>query len=137
MSAVFQQYDSIDVFLKHLHIGSVAVSYALFWLRGVWVIRASTILQQTWVHVVPHAVDTVLLGSAIALAWRIGVSPFAAPWLMAKLLALAVYIGLGFVAIRFARTRRTHLVAWVLAQGVFLYIVGVAVAKDVLSWGAL
>ncbi len=131
---MFQQYDQLAVFLKHLHIGSIAISYALFFLRGIWVMRSSPIMAQRWVHVAPHVVDTVLLGSAIALAWRLGVSPLAAPWLMAKLVALLVYVALGFIAIRFAHTRRAHLVAWLMAQGVFFYIVGVAVPKDVFPW---
>ncbi len=134
---MFQEYDPVAAFLKHLHIGSVAASYGLFLLRGIWVVRDSAMMRQRWVHVVPHGVDTVLLASAIALAWRLGISPLAAPWLMAKIGALVVYIGLGFMAIRFARTRSTHLITWVLAQGVFFYIVGVAVTKVAFPWDRL
>lgn len=120
--------------LKHLHVACVALSYLLFFLRGLWVLRASPMMRKRWVKVAPHAVDTLLLASAIALAWQLGISPLTHPWLMAKIIALLFYIGLGFVAIRVGRTRHVRIAAWVLGQGVFFYIVAVALTKDVLPW---
>jgi len=40
-------------------------------------------------------------------------------WLTAKLVALVVYIGLGTVALKRGRTRRTRIAAWLVAQAVF------------------
>ena len=34
--------------LKYLHVGSIAVSYTLFFLRGFWVLRGSPMMQQRW-----------------------------------------------------------------------------------------
>lgn len=62
--------------------------------------------------------------------------PFSADWLSAKLLALIGYIALGMVALRFARTRRMRLAAWLAAQAVFFYIVAVAVTRNPLPWTA-
>lgn len=123
--------------LKHIHMSTVALSYALFFLRGVWSLRASAIMQQRWVKIAPHLVDTLLLGSAIALAWQMDISPLAAPWLLAKIVALLVYVGLGFVAIDFARRYYVRLGFWLAAQVVFFYIVAVALTKNVLPWQAL
>ncbi len=123
--------------LKHLHIASAAASFALFFLRGIWSLRASYIMRSRWVKIVPHVVDTVLLASAIALAWQLGISPLSAPWLLAKIIALLVYIGLGFVAIDFARRYYVRLLTWVAAQAVFFYIVAVAFTKNALPWTAL
>lgn len=123
--------------MKHIHITAVVLSYALFFLRGVWSLRASHIMRQRWVRIVPHVVDTVLLGSAITLAWQMNLSPLHAPWLLAKIIALVAYIGLGFVALDFARTYRNRLLFWLLAQGVFFYIMAVAITKDVAPWRAL
>lgn len=120
--------------LKHLHITCVALSYLLFLLRGIWVLRHSPMMERRWVKIAPHAVDTALLASAITLAWQLGLSPLAQPWLMAKIIALCFYIGLGFIAIRFGRSQRVRLGAWLLGQGVFFYIVAVALTKDVLPW---
>ena len=120
--------------LKHLHITCVALSYLLFLLRGIWVLRHSPMMERRWVKIAPHAVDTALLASAITLAWQLGLSPLAQPWLMAKIIALCFYIGLGFIAIRFGHSQRVRLGAWLLGQGVFFYIVAVALTKDVLPW---
>ncbi len=127
----------VDAALKHLHVTCVALSYLLFLLRGVWMLRDSPLLRRRWAKIAPHAVDTLLLASAITLAWRLGLSPLAHPWLMAKIIALVLYIGLGFVALRFGRTRTVRLTAWLLGQGAFFYIVAVALTKDVMPWHAL
>ncbi len=122
---------------KHIHVIAVALSYALFFLRGVWSLRASWIMRQRWVRIAPHVVDTILLGSAITLAWQMNLSPLHAPWLLVKIIALVAYIGLGFFALDFARTYRNRLLFWLAAQGVFLYIVAVAFTKEVMPWTML
>ena len=78
--------------LKSIHVTCVALSYSLFFLRGVWMLRDSPALQQRWVKIAPHTVDSVLLASAIALAWQLGISPLTHPWLAAKIVALLLYI---------------------------------------------
>ena len=90
--------------LKHIHITCVVLSYSLFFLRGVWMLRESPALQQRWVKIAPHTVDTLLLVSAIALAWQFGISPLAHPWLAAKIVALLLYIVIGTVALKRGKT---------------------------------
>lgn len=116
--------------LKMIHVSSVILSYSLFFLRGVWLIRDSTNLRQRWVKILPHIVDTVLLTSAVFLAMTIQQNPLHDSWLTAKVAGLLLYIALGMVAIRFGKTRRTKIIAWVAAQCVFIYIVLVAVTKS-------
>ena len=118
-----------------MHVSAVATSYALFVLRGVWMLRGSSHLQAPWVRIVPHAVDTVLLASAIFMAITIRQYPFAVDWLTAKVIALVIYIALGTVALKRGRTRRSRIAAWIAAQVVFLYIVTVAVTRS--AWGIL
>ena len=120
--------------LKTLHVSFVALSYTLFFLRGVWMLRDSPVMRQRWVKIAPHTVDTLLLASAITLAWHLGISPLTHPWLMAKIVALLGYIGLGFVAFRFGQTRSMKLAAWLAAQGVFFYMVSVALTQDAMPW---
>lgn len=105
-----------------------------FVVRGVWMLRQSRVLQQRWVRVVPHVVDTTLLASAIAMAVTIRQYPLVAGWLTAKVVALLCYIGLGMIALRFGHTRGLRLAAWLAAQVVFFYIVAVALARDPLPW---
>ena len=120
--------------LKTIHVGSVIASYALFFVRGVWMIRSSPKLGERWVRIVPHAVDTVLLASALMMAVMIRQYPFEANWLTAKVIGLAIYIALGMTALRFGKARSTRMIAWVAAQIVFLYIVSVAVTRDPLGF---
>ena len=116
--------------IKHLHISAVVLSGSLFLLRGAWMLADSPWLQQRWVRVVPHLVDTVLLASAITLAMWSGQYPVEQPWLTAKVLALIAYIVLGSVALKRGRTRTTRTVALIAALLSFAYIVGVALTRS-------
>jgi len=116
--------------LKSLHITCVILSFILFFLRGIWMLRDSPVMRQRWVRIAPHSVDTVLLVSAIALAWQLGYTPFNSPWLAAKIVALLLYIGLGLLAFRFAKTTQLRLIAWLSAQLAFFYIVAAAITHD-------
>src|SRR5512132_3098349 len=89
--------------VKHLHMGAAALSLALFVVRGAWMIWQPAQLARRWVRIVPHVVDTVLLVSALWLAWQVGFAANA-HWLGAKIVALAVYVVLGTIALR--RVRR-------------------------------
>lgn len=113
-----------------IHVTSVAISFCLFLLRGLWMINTSDMLKRRWVKVLPHVNDTVLLLSAIMLALAIQQSPLENSWLMAKVLGLLTYILLGMVALRFGKTRRTKVTAWIMALMVFGYIVLVALTKS-------
>ncbi|MEP7371224.1 MAG: SirB2 family protein [Nitrosospira sp.] len=118
------------VALKMIHVTSVVISYLLFSLRSMWMMRGSAALQQRWVKITPHIVDTVLLTSAIALAIMIDQDPVNNSWLGAKVVGLLLYIGLGMIALRFGKTRKAKISAWIAAQVVFLYIVLVALTKN-------
>ena len=115
--------------LKMIHVGSVIVSFTLFFVRGIWLIQNSENLRQRWIKVLPHIVDTLLLGSAIALAITVQQNPLEHAWLTAKVMGLFVYIGLGLIALRFGKTRKIKITAWIAAECVFVYIVLVALTK--------
>lgn len=125
------------IVVKYIHISCVLISYLFFFMRGVWMLRANPILQQRWMKVVPHVVDTALLLSAITLATLLSISPLAAPWLMAKIIALLLYILLGTIAIKRGKTRKIRLAAWLAAQLVFIYIVCVAFTHNAMPGLAL
>jgi len=115
--------------LKNIHIFSALISFTLFFIRGLWVMRDSAMMQQKWVRIVPHINDTILLGTAIALTISIGQYPFVDGWLTVKLLALVAYICLGIEALRLAKTDMGRAAAWLAALVVFLFIVSVAMTK--------
>jgi uncharacterized membrane protein SirB2 len=116
--------------LKLIHVASVGLSLALFFLRGVWMLKSSPWLRQSWVKVAPHVNDTLLLLSGVALAIRIQQYPPYAGWLNAKLGALLVYILLGMVALKWGRSRAERAAAWVCALLVFGYMVSVAATRS-------
>jgi uncharacterized membrane protein SirB2 len=124
--------DSVYVYLwmRQLHIGAAAVSFAGFALRGVWMLRGSPWLARRWVRVLPHVVDTVLLASAIWLAVASRQYPLTHDWLSVKVIGLLAYIGLGMVALHRGKTQTQRAVAWIGALAVYVYIVAVAMTRS-------
>ncbi|MFY9315833.1 MAG: SirB2 family protein [Burkholderiales bacterium] len=116
--------------MKLVHMTCALLSIAGFVMRGALMLRDSTLLQMRFTRVAPHVVDTLLLASAIVLAWQSSQYPFAQAWLTAKLLALVAYIALGTVALKRGRSKNVRTVAFWLALLVVLYILSVAFTRD-------
>jgi uncharacterized membrane protein SirB2 len=122
--------------IKTIHVTCVALSFAGFFVRGIWMLMDSDLLQRRWVKITPQVVDTLLLLSAIMLAIQLQYSPMDQPWLMVKIIALLAYIGIGLVALRFGRSRNIRLSAWLIGLVTFTYIVSVAFTRSVMGWFA-
>jgi len=120
--------------IKNIHVLTALVSLSLFVFRGLGHFRGARFMQLRWLRVVPHINDTVLLLSAGLLALQIGQYPFTADWLTAKLLALLVYILLGMMALKWARTLPLQMIAWLAALTMFAYIVSVAITRQTLGF---
>lgn len=116
--------------LKLVHIFCALLSISGFALRGWWMLSGNALLQTRLARVLPHLVDTLLLGSAIWMVVLWQVNPFQLDWLSAKIIALLVYIGLGMVALRFGKTRHMRIGAYALALATAAYIVSVAYSKS-------
>jgi len=119
--------------LKTVHQVAVLLSVSGFMARG-----AGSLMGAAWVRgrvakTLPHLIDTVLLLSALWMTWILRLSPGAAPWLMAKIIGLLVYIGLGMLALRPGRPLRVRALAWVGALATFGWIVSVALTKNPLG----
>jgi len=122
--------------IKTLHMSCVALSITLFVLRGTLQLQSKPWRQWRLLRVAPHVVDTVLLSSALWLAWRIGQYPFVNGWLTAKVLALLAYILLGHRALALKTPDAQRLPFFVGALLSVAYIVGVAFTHSP-SWGWL
>jgi uncharacterized membrane protein SirB2 len=113
--------------IKQWHIAFALLSLSGFVLRGILMLYAPQRLQNRWLLRLPHVIDTLLFGLGITLLWFGPWSLWTAPWLQAKLSALLLYIGLGFIALHRGRfARRTRLAAWLAAIAVFAYMLAAA-----------
>jgi len=121
--------------LKTIHVSSVAISIGLFILRLFWSYTAPTRLQLRWVRILPHAIDTILLASAIGLTMLLEQYPFVHAWLTAKVLALVAYIVFGSFALKRARTAIGRNVASIVALSCVVYIIAVAISHDPYPFG--
>lgn len=123
--------------IKHLHVTCVVLSGLGFLLRGMWMLGGSALLQHRLTRVLPHVIDSLLLGSALVLAAMIDQYPFFASWVTAKVFGLIAYIVLGTVALKRGRTPVIKGVAFAGAIAVFLWIVSVALTKSPLGYLAM
>jgi uncharacterized membrane protein SirB2 len=123
--------------IKLIHQCVVILSVSGFAARWLGVLAGAAWARGRPARSLPHVVDTVLLTSAVLLAWQIGIDPLHTPWLMAKIIALLVYIGLGMMALRPTSPRGTCIGAGALALMTVAYIVSVALSKQaagVFAW---
>lgn len=120
--------------IKHIHVTCVVLSGAGFVLRGLWMVMGSGLSRSRLARVIPHVVDTVLLASAVWLAFASHQYPFRDSWLTAKLSGLGLYIILGAFALRRGRTKGQRVLALVMALMVFGWIISVALSRQPLGF---
>lgn len=101
-----------------------------FALRGALLMSGSDVPRRRWVRRVTDTNDALLLLAAVGLVLVTHQYPFEARWVTVKLFALIAYIGLGLVALRFARRPVFRLAAWCSALLVAGFIVSVALTKN-------
>lgn len=122
---------------RDTHISLAILSVSFFVMRGALMISASPLLATRFFRVAPHALDAALFASALVLAAVVHQYPFVHAWLTVKIVALAVYIVLGSIAIRRGRTLRVRVAAYVAALLVATFIITVARHHDPLGVFAL
>ena len=120
--------------VKTIHQSAVALSFAGFFARGLGALGGAAWVRARPAKTLPHVVDSVLLLSALWLAWTLRLNPAGAPWLLAKIVGLVAYIGLGMVALKDGRPLALRATAWLAALLVFGYIVSVALTKSPLGF---
>jgi uncharacterized membrane protein SirB2 len=109
-----------------LHVGCVALSGSLFTFRGLLRINRAPLANHRAPRVISYVIDTTLLVAAVLLTLILHQYPFVNGWLTAKVLLLALYIGLGIVTLQRARTTRGRSVAFIGALLTFAAIVAIA-----------
>lgn len=124
---------SAFTFLISLHLTTVVLTISLFVLRYWWRFTNNHRVQERWVRVVPHAVDTLLLLSGLGLIVVTRYIPFTAngAWLTEKLFGVIIYIVLGFIALgrHRPRSQQTGFIAFLLGLVVLYIIIKLAATK--------
>jgi uncharacterized membrane protein SirB2 len=118
--------------LKYIHICAVSVSFALFFVRGLWIMRAYPTIHEFWVRVFPALVDGVLLLSGLVLL-SMSKESGTDPWMLTKFALLALYIVLGIAVRRSTTPFPVRLALWGIALLIFLFMTTVAVLKSPLG----
>jgi len=114
-----------------LHISCVVLSLSGFAGRGLLFFFQPRWLAKRWINISPHIIDTLLLASAIGLVIQREYNVLQQDWILAKILALLVYISAGLYLFRFAKDRAYQIIAFGIALTSAGYIVMVAINKSV------
>ena len=118
--------------LKLGHVACVVISGSMFVYRYAKLRLHPDQSLPKALKILPHVNDTVLLVCAIGMLILIGLNPFTTPWLLAKIVALLVYIALGAICMRSLPGSRSQTVSFVAAISVFAYILLVGLSKQVI-----
>jgi uncharacterized membrane protein SirB2 len=116
--------------LKYLHLILVVLVVISFVGRVVLAELKPEVSRRKWLRIAPHFLDTLLLLSGIGLIFHGDWLSAEYAWIIAKLIALLCFIGLGAVAMRMQGKIR-----WLAFAGALLcliYIAGVALSKQAL-----
>ena len=121
--------------MKHLHITLAVVSVSLFTYRFILTLMASKNLDQKWLKISPHIIDTFLLVIGISLAVKLHINPMEQLWLAEKLLALFAYIFTGYYTLKVARNRAMKILGFLGAMGWVMLIVRLAMTREAVFFG--
>ena len=123
--------------LKLVHQTAVLLSISGFIARGAASLAGAAWVRGRTARTLPHFVDSVLLASALGLAWALRLNPLDTPWLLAKIAGLLLYIALGMLALRAGAPMRLRVAAFATALLCFAQIAAMAIGKNpagLLAW---
>ncbi len=114
--------------IKIFHLTFVLLSITSFVGRIYFAEKRPEMLEQKWIKIGPHIVNSLLLLTGFILVFQGQWLSGEYGWIVAKIIALLGYIGLGMVAIKNQGALRWKAFAGALAC--FIYIAIVAVSKN-------
>ncbi len=116
--------------IKLLHLSFILLSISSFVGRVILSETQPLLLKQTLFKVAPHIINGVLLFTGFILVFQGNWMSIEHNWIMAKLVAVIIYIGLGILVMRYRGMLRW--LAFTGAMLCFAYIGIVAVTKNAL-----
>lgn len=120
-------------YIKAAHIALVLASGVLFALRGALVLAGQGWAMAQPLRLLSYSIDTLLLSAGVALWAVLSLNPISHPWLGVKLLLLVLYIVLGSLALKRARTPGMRRASYAGALVVVLFMASVALSHHPLG----
>ncbi len=117
--------------LKHSHMLFITISIVLFQLRFFLKSFNKPIAKP--LKIIPHVNDTLLLITGITLAYQSSINPMVHQWLLAKIVALVLYIGFGTLALKTSGMKSKT--SYVIATLLFVFMVLTAFKKQAFLFG--
>ncbi|MCX7033236.1 MAG: SirB2 family protein [Arenimonas sp.] len=119
--------------IKSVHVALVLASGLLFALRGAAVLAGARWAMAAPLRYLSYTIDTALLTAALMLLTALKLNPFVVPWLEVKLALLVLYVVLGSLALKRARSRRARALFYFAALATFGFMYFVARAHHPLG----
>lgn len=119
--------------IKSVHVAMVIASGLLFALRGAAVLAGAQWAMAAPLRYLSYTLDTTLLTAALMLLTALKLNPFAVPWLSVKLALLVLYVVLGSLALKRARSRRARAIFYLAALATYAFMYFVARAHHPLG----
>jgi uncharacterized membrane protein SirB2 len=120
--------------VKWAHVGLVLASGALFALRGALVLVGQRwAMSRPW-RLLSYGIDTLLLTAGVTLWVMLSPNPIASPWLGVKLMLLVLYIVLGSLALKRARSPTARRASYAGALMIYLFMASVATSHHPLGF---
>jgi len=119
--------------LKSIHVICAYATGLGFLFRGILILNHSSIAGHKLSRVLPHVIDTCLLLSGLTMLYLWSISPLEHQWLLAKIVALFIYILFGLLMIRWGTNSRRQWIGLLGGLLTYIYIVGAAHGKSLLS----
>lgn len=116
--------------IRHAHMALAALSVALFSARVAGVLAGAAWPMARPLRVASVGIDTLLISAGGLLWWLLSLHPLVDRWLFAKLVLVVVYIVLGSLAMRRARTRAGKAVAFIASLAVVALVATIAIRHD-------
>lgn len=115
--------------IKFIHLTFILLSLSSFVGRVYLAEKRPEMMEQKWIKIGPHILNSLLLITGFALVFQGSWLSGEYGWIVAKLIALVAYVGLGIVAIKSQGDLRWKAFAGAIAC--FVYIAAVAVSKNI------
>jgi uncharacterized membrane protein SirB2 len=120
--------------LRQAHLALVGASGALFVLRGLGALATARWPQQRALRIGSIVIDSLLLAVGVTLWAVLQLNPVRDHWLAAKLVWLLLYIALGRVALKPARSKLARGAAFGVALTLFATLLSVGWMRDALGF---